>query len=182
LSTTPSTQAPSVLLLADRWAKAMGKSTKVVDVQDADGGIVPVLVVMHGDKPVLVRSRGECVSIFLLMDIPKDIADRIHRYPGHVQKRVLAALRYELLSHARTAFALRPEPLGSIAELQRIRVEQLVRISEDDPSSFNRYSDAIQEIVTTTARVFSVLAPVLPTGGDAHRADGDKAAPSSMYA
>ena len=177
----PPPNVPDVLLLAEKGARAMGNQTRLVEIAKGGRDRGGLLVVMHGDQPALVREQMECISVFILMDIPDELVVEIAKLPSEYQKRLEVNLRGALLSHGRTAFALWPIRLRSIGELRRISIEQTLRISEEDPSSFNRYADAIQEVVTTTARVSKVLAPLFASGGDSGGTSADKGVPPGMY-
>jgi len=181
LSLNDIADAPDVLLLAEIWARAMGKSTKRVSFQNPNGEGIVVLTVMHGDKQVFVHKQDECISVFALMDLPEELTSRIRAMSSQLQRRLEVGLQRELVSLGRTTFTFRPLPLESIAHLQRISVSQLIRISSGDLSSFNRYADVIQEVVTAIARAASILVPILSVKGDASGTSGDRAIPPGMY-
>lgn len=181
MSSNETADAPDVLLLAETWARGMGKVTKRVSFQTPNGGEIVVLTVMHGDKQVFVHKWNECISVFALMDIPEELTARIRTMSSHLQRRLEVGLQRELVSLGRTAFTFRPLPLESIAHLQRISVSQLIRISSGDLSSFNRYADAIQEVVTAIARAASILVPILSVKGESSGTSGDRAVPTGMY-
>jgi hypothetical protein len=120
--------------------------------------------------------------VALLIDVPPEVTKAIARTPITTRQWIEVNLRYELTSNGRTAFTLRPRTMQDITQLRRITVEQLIRISEDDPASFNRLADAIQEVVTTASRASAVLAPFPTQGNGPSDILEDGAFPSNMYA
>lgn len=181
MSSNETADAPDVLLLAENWARGMGKVTKRVSFQTPNGGEIVVLTVMHGDKQVFVHEWNECISVFALMDLPEELTTRMRAMSSQLQRRLEVGLQRELVSLGRTAFTFRPLPLESIVHLQRISVSQLIRISSGDPSSFNRFADAIQEVVTSIARAASILAPILSVSGETIGTSVERTVPPGMY-
>ncbi len=57
-----------------------------------------------------------------------------------------------------------------------------MRLSPDDPSSFNRFADAIQEVANAAARATSFLGRFVDNGGARSAGPDSGAAPAGMYA
>jgi len=173
---------PPPLTLADRWARELGKTTRLMELLDSDGSKGVVLLIVHRDHRIFIQARGECIVVTVLIEIPTEVTAAIARQSAPMKRRIEVNLRTELASNGRTAFTLRPAAMTDIEQLRRITVEQLMKVSEDDPSSFNRLADAIQEVVTTAARASAVLTPFLPTEEGAQHGPDDLGFPSNMYA
>lgn len=79
-------------------------------------------------------------------------------------------------------FRFPPKGVREAAHLDRLVVEQLIRVSRDDPGSFNRFVDAIQEVVSGTARAMAFLGSLVEeTDSGPDRGKGPTT-PSGMYA
>jgi len=173
---------PASLVIAEKWAKEMGKTTQRGEAVDDQGIKSAMLAITHGDKPVYVRENNSCISVFILIEIPSELRKKISELPKETQLKLQMGLRHELLSNARTGFAFIPPKMESMASLEKIVIEQLLRISKDSTASFNRYSDAIQEVVTTAVRAMSILGILLMTESASTGTSGDKGVPPGMYA
>lgn len=99
----------------------------------------------------------------MIMDIPETVRTRLGHLKAPVQQKLLAAFRHALMANERTAFALAPPnlPKGYMSEVTRFAVEQVIRIDERDLSSFNRFADGIQEVITTALKAASLIQPLL---------------------
>jgi len=148
---------PKELALAERWAKDAGKEVQRT-VADTPQGKIPVLIVKHGPGAVLIRMEHRCIAVFAIADVDQQMRDKLSRLGSAVQQRVLVTLTNELLSSPRTGYTLFPLGLTSIADLERISVEEVIAISNSDASSRNRLLDAIQEVVTVMVRGMRILA------------------------
>lgn len=148
---------PRELALAERWAKDAGKEVQRA-VADTPQGKIPVVVVKHADRPVLVRLERKCIAVFAIAQVDQQMREKLASLETSVQQRVLIALTDELLSSPRTGYTLSPLGLKSITNLERVSVEEVIAISETDPSSRNRFLDAIQEVVTVMVRGMRILA------------------------
>ena len=159
----------------------MGRPTRRGEL--LDGNVrSPLLFVAQGNHGVLVRDHNGCIVVFLLVEISAEAKARIASLPPPIQERGLRTLRHQLLSQTRCAFALSPSEPRTILAVDRIAVEQLIRITKDDPGSFNRYADAIQETVNAAVRAFWFLGALVTEGdlGDGRTVKGPP--PAGMYA
>lgn len=158
---------PKQLVLAEQWAKQMGKKVNRVDATLPNGKKIPILTIMHGTRAVLVSTRNEVIFIFIIIEIPEEIRNRLDKLDMAKQEKILLSLEHQLLSNARTAYRLEPQMLKKVSELKKIIVEQSIRISNKDQSSFNRFADAIQEVITVGVRamlVFGIIPPEMVSG------------------
>jgi hypothetical protein len=122
-----------------------------------DGTRQPGLLITHGAINILVREQGSCVAVFIVVKVPDDVRGKLANLMPEDKQRFYITLRGELSSNSRTAFSFIPQNLGDVGQLEALNIEQLLKISEDDVSSFNRFCDALQEIVTTTVKALSVF-------------------------
>jgi len=178
----PTATSPTeILLLTKRWVGEMGKRSRFVELQDRDGLRGAVLVVDHLGWKVFIQERSRCILVMVIVDIPRALVEKVSSMPEPIQSRLECNLRIELTSNARTAYTLRPSQAQHLSSLRRMTVEQLIRVSGDDPSSFNRLVDAIQEVVTTATRASSVLTPFLPKDDEESAGLSEDDAPLGMY-
>lgn len=157
---------PQSLILVEKWSKLMGKRTKRLKAELSDGTIIPIVTINHGNISVLVRSEYEIIVVFINAEVPYDIKNQLEKLDREKQEIILESLKQQLLSNGRTGYYLEPISTSVISELSGFTIEQRIRISSKDPSSFNRLMDAIQEVITVTIRallLFGILPSEPPT-------------------
>lgn len=139
------------------------------------------LGISHGQRTVFVSARGSSVIVWATVDLPDEFRNRLATLDVETQEKLLLTVEHALLSYGRTGFNLDPPSPRLISEVKRFTVEQTVRLSKGDSSSFNRYGDAIQEVVTAAVRVVVFLQPASqpPTTSEG---TADAKPPSGMYA
>ena len=103
--------------------------------------------------------------VFVQVKVTDDVRKKLADLAPEDKQRLLIALRGELSSNSRTGFSFIPQKFSSVDQLEAFNVEQLLKISEDDVSSFNRFCDALQEIVTTAMKAVSVFGLLVSTQG-----------------
>ncbi len=148
---------PRGLALAERWAKDAGRDVQR-GVAGTPQGDIPIIIMKHGPYSVMVRMEHKAIAVFAVAQTDQPMRDKLAGLSPDVQKRALIALTAELLSSPRTGYTVVPSGLTSIAALEQISVEEVVVISEGDPSSRNRFLDATQEVVTVMVRAGRILA------------------------
>lgn len=170
------------LELAEKWAIELGKGTVRGQLTSQDGTPQPLLVVDHAGKVVFVRQERECLVVFTLVELQPDALEKVAKLGPDLQRRVFAAFRLQLMLDGRTGYALAPAGVKRMRDVRRVAVEQILKVDRDDPATFNRYADAIQEVVTTTVRAFSVFGHLLADDGKAGGTSGvGRPPPSLMY-
>jgi hypothetical protein len=172
---------PAQLELAEKWIRQMGKEVHRVTLDRNDGGKEPALAVRQGSVTVHVRAEADCVVVFGLFPIPKEVRARLSALPGALQIKMLQALRRELLIHSRSAFGLAPPTVRDLATLEGFSIEQLLRVGDDDPSSFNRLADAIIEVTSDGLRGASVVGVALQSAGQETMNVNSKDVPDRMF-
>lgn len=148
---------PRELALAERWAKDAGREVQRATAKTPNGD-VPVLIVKHGNWAVLVRIERAAIVVFAIAQVDQEMRNRLATLDPGIQQRVLLALTTELLSSPRTGYSFVPADLKSVTALEQVSTEEVLVISESDPSSRNRFLDAIQEVVTVMVRGTRMLA------------------------
>lgn len=180
----PDEREPSwspALELAEEWASAMSMPTHRGEFEDR-GSKAPLLFVTRGTHDVYVRGQGACIIVFLVVTFSDEAKARLQRLRRPVQRRAISGLRLHLLAHARNSFSLSPEGVREAEHLNRLVVEQLIRVSRDDPASFNRFADAIQEVVAGTARAMAFLGTLVEETDHGPDRGKGPTTPSGMYA
>ena len=105
----------------------------------------------------MLPSKGVVWQYLFQSNLPEDVRKRLAQLNLGRQAAIPIAFMGELLSNTRTGFAFVPQKFGSIDQLQRFAVQQLLKILEDDVGSFNRFYDAVQETVTVAVKAMSVF-------------------------
>jgi len=170
------------MALAAEWARAMGRTVQDVELVASDAARKePALGISHGPRTVFVRPHGGSIAIWLPIEIPAELRKKLATLDDATQEKFLLTVHHTLLGYGRTGYSMRPSSVRLISEVESISVEQEIRISRADLSSFNRFGDAIQEVVTAAVRVVATLQPAssLPATGPG---TADTKPPSAMYA
>jgi hypothetical protein len=152
---------PTSLALAEKWAKEMGRKTqRILSDPSSDGTRVPLLMITHGIVPVCVGEDKTCVNVYIQVKLPTEVRAKLATLAPEDKQRLLITFIGELSSNSRAGFSFIPQNLTSVEQLEIFTVAEVLKISEDDISSFNRFCDALQETVTTASkatRVFGLL-------------------------
>jgi hypothetical protein len=172
---------PPQLVLAQRWAVALSRETRSANLVGPDGRAEIVLLVAHGPRDLTVRATGTCITVSLAVEFAKEVRDTFGGLPRSAQLRALRAVRTRLFQQPRTSFSIDPPGAVSIVQVTRVVVEQTFRISEDDPSSFNRFAEGLQEVTAAAVGGFARLGAFMG-GGSNDRPGPREPAPAGMYA
>ncbi len=154
---------PPKLGLAEKYCKKLGRKYQYVEAE-SNNETITLLAVSHGSRPVFVRQEKDSIIIFIQIDIPDEMKTIFQKLNPELGEKILISLKHELLSQERTGFSLLPQGINKLSELEGFTVQQQIVISEKDPSSINRFADAIQEVVTVTVRALLIL-NLLPKDG-----------------
>lgn len=146
------------LALAEKWIKETGRPTdRVLGDPLPDGTRLPLLLITHGNYKVLIIEQNGSLFIQASTQIPVDVRTKLAVLTDETKQKVLIALNGELSSSSRTGYSFHPSDARAINDIQGFLVQQLLRISENDISSFNRLCDSIQEVVTVLGKGIRVL-------------------------
>jgi len=158
-----STQFGPSLALAEKWTIETGRKTQRTQSDPLhDGTRIPLLVITHGVYSVHVREQGPCIIVGVQIRINADKRAKFATLTPEVKQRLLLALRGELSSNTRNMFSYFPQMLTGLELLEAITVEQLLKISDESVTSFNRFCDAIQEVVTVAGKAAVILGLFTP--------------------
>ena len=172
---------PVQLVLAEQWAAELFRDAWRVVAASQDGQGEAVLLIAHGSHDLSVRAMGTCIAVALVVEFGPEVHDALAALPTPKQRRALQAVRSHLLQQQRTSFAIEPPGAVATAEVTRVAVEQVLRISRDDPSSFNRFADGLQEVAAAAAGALARLGAFVEEGANDRRGPRDPA-PPGMYA
>jgi len=86
------------------------------------------------------------------MAVPASLRAILSRLGEDSQRQLNDAIQAALLSNPRTAFQFSGDP-KSVTSIEVIQLEQVFRLDEQDRSSFNRFADAVQELVVGLNKV-----------------------------
>jgi hypothetical protein len=104
-----------------------------------------------------------------MQDVPKEVKDRLAKLSPELQQQVLVTFVDRLLRHPRSGYAVQPVGFKGLHQMDRWVVTQVVRVDEEDPGTFQRFADALQEVATVFMGAGMVLAAVMqrpPPGAD----------------
>lgn len=146
------------LTVAEEWIRETGRETKRdLSPPLPDGKRIPLLVISHGLIKVLAREQGSCLIVSVAMPVHDAIRKKLSGLTPEDKQKVMIALRGELSSNSRGWYGYSPADATSLDQMQSFYVEQLLKVSKDDPSSFNRLCDAIQEVVGVAVKGLTIL-------------------------
>ena len=145
------------LLLAKSIAEEMGRKTQHGKAATREGKEVPILLVSHGDKWVMVRQDGNVAVEFTHIDIPDEIKTKLQKLPKEIQERIMRAMKVAILSKGRIGWIYTPPGATAVGDLRAIILAQVIRLSRSDQSCYNRFADAIQELVNATIEQMLIL-------------------------
>jgi hypothetical protein len=152
------TVAPSpALRLAAKWARHRRDPTEWGRASFGTGAPEMVLRIRHGAVPLLVRDLGKCLTVLGIVDLSPEVRTWIAALAPAERERFLLGLRLQLMSCPRIGFSWGTIETPGQNMPERIALDQTLQISEDDPASFNRLCDAIQETETVLLRALEYL-------------------------
>ena len=145
------------LQLAEEWARAKGDQVDHGAGIFEPGRVEPVLRVHHGPAPIYVRDMGRCLQVVGTLALPAEFRASLRAMDEAARAGALSDLREALMACPRVGFTLSPRTATDITEIAVVSVDQTLRISASDPSTFNRFADAIQEAETILLRVADLV-------------------------
>ncbi|MFZ0699701.1 MAG: DUF2299 family protein [Thermoplasmata archaeon] len=185
MSTPPAErEKPQLLQVAERWAKAAGRDVKwgSFKVGSPEASFQSMLVIQQGSIAVFVRCQADALVVFVVADLPMEARQKIATLSSELRSKMLIHLRQELLSVPRNGFAVFPPTLMSIDQLERFIVEQTLVIDEHDPSTRNRFLDAVMEVTVGAMRAAQVIASLgQPLLGSSPGTSGSRQAADAMF-
>ncbi len=145
-------QTPS-LRLAIKWAEHRGDGVSVGAAVYPNGRVEPVVRVHHGPAPIYIRDLGKCLLVMGYLEVPEAVRVKLAAAPSEERSAFLYELREILMSCPRIGFALAPGGVSESGRIERVGLDQTLQVAENDPGSFNRFCDAVQETETVLLRV-----------------------------
>jgi hypothetical protein len=158
----------------------MGRQVRRAEHLDTNGGAEPILLVAQGSFDLTIRVQGVCIAVALVVDVSAETRGQFARMAARLQGKALLALRAHLFQQPRTSARIEPAGAETIGAVERLVVEQIIRIATDDPSSFNRLADGLQEVASAAAGAFSKVGAIVGAATEgADRQPGPP--PTGMY-
>ncbi len=173
--------AHNQLSLAEKWAKQLGNKVNIGEISLKDGSKIPILAIDHGGKLVLISEEDDTINIVINIDVPEEVRKKIGAIDKDTAHKMLISLQNQLMSNARTAYMMNPNKFKNLSEVKTISIQQRIKISAKDSCSFNRFADAIQEVVTVAVKamlIYGIISNTQSTSGDQKPLQP----PDSMYA
>ena len=130
----------------------------VTDEQGTDphGQVVPAIGIQHGPAKILVVERDGFLTMVAQIDIPAPMRESLSRFGIQLQEKMLETLKLAFMDVPRVGWTILPPSSTRIDQVERVLITELLRISESDIGSFNRFCDAIQELTTLVVRAIQV--------------------------
>jgi hypothetical protein len=158
------------LELAEKWLVSSGKVCKGVVGKAPDGSEIAGLEIQHGAFGVLAFQLPEMPGALVLramVTLPAPLRTSIARLSDDAARDLFVGLRQALQSGDRTGYAILPPTMAGVRDVTGYYAEQVLRLDESDPGSFNRLLDAIQELVVVITRANGMFQTVvgIPTQG-----------------
>jgi hypothetical protein len=172
------------LATSKRWAEALGNKVEVAKGKAPDGAEVELLQIQRGQFVVLVlEPRPGILEIDCPQDLPREVKDRLSGLTPELKQQVLLTFLDRLLRHPRSGYAFNPPQISSLDQIDRWLVTQSVVIDDKDPSAFQRFADAIQEVISVFMGAGMILAAVMqkPPPGATSGSAASVQPPSGMY-
>ncbi len=155
----PSTLPPH-LDLAVKWAQELGNTAVVISGTYPDGRVIPAIAIKHGMFTVVCREGEGGLHLQGIMDIPPEARSQLRSLDAGSQSKLLTTLKGALMDNPRSGFGFFPVEFKHVYELQKISLDQVVRLVSDDAGTFNRFADAIQELATGMYKAAMVFGPL----------------------
>ncbi len=168
------------LALAEKWAKQLGNKVERGEATLVTGKKVPLLNITHGNKPIFVHEANEIITVWINIGIPEEVREKIKTLDPASSQKMLISLKSQLLSNARTGFRMNPSNYKEFSEIKDFTVEQRIKIK--DIGSFNRFADAIQEVVTVAVKALLVYGIISTTESTTSDQKPPQPPPEGMYA
>ncbi len=121
-------------------------------IVDSQGKPYPAVKIMVGDIAVLVVELGSHFEVAVQFDIPDADSKLLEEQHPDTKNRLLTILKREM-QEGRTGYAINTDQKG----IHAIKLVQKVLVSASDPTSIQRFQDAIQEVVVVACRCGAVL-------------------------
>ena len=182
-SENPSAGSPEVtpsLRRAEKWARHRRDGASWGWGVFGGTAREPLLRIHHGSAPIFVRDLGKCLMVLGYVDVVPEVRQAIGRAPAEEREEFRVGLQGELMACPRIGYVFLPTPLHDLAALERIALDQTLQIAENDPASFNRFCDAIQETETALLRVTEFLRQFLRAEAPSVYSSGSPA-PTEIY-
>lgn len=150
------TQTPS-LRLAVKWAQHRGDAVSIGAAVYPNGRVEPVVRIHHGPAPIYVRDLGKCLLVMGYLEVSDVVRQKLAAAPEEERSAFLHAMREILMSCPRIGFAIAPAGTTRPERIERVGIDQTIQIAENDPGSFNRFCDAVQETETVLLRFTELM-------------------------
>ncbi len=169
------------LLLAEKWAHHRHDATSRGGAVFGQGDVEPVLQIYHGSAPIVVRDLGKCLMVLGAFEFAPETRARLNEASPGERGMFFSELEEILMSCPRIGYSLGPHGVTDARDVRQVVLDQTLQISENDPSSFNRFSDAIQETETVLLRASGFVKEFSQTVIGEPRYSSRTPAPSELY-
>jgi len=146
-----------------------------VELEKPDGTKAPGLLISHGQHKILIAVEGlDYITINYRIDLLEADQDKLSRMDSQEYVKLTNIIKRALIAgKSGFNFALRTgtDIIKSISIVQRMKVAQT------DPSTFNHFSDSMQEIVNEGFMVAMILGATFRESKE----QSISSAPESMY-
>lgn len=163
------------LELARKWLIQLNCGVEVMPADLSVGRPFTALGVTRAMSKFLVFETEKGVLVVTLLVSPgTDVRDVANSLSHEAQVKMLDLVKSTLISDPRTGFDIIPADAARIGAVQAIRLEQLMRIDDGSVSSFNKFEDSIQSVVSGAVRVSNLYIAAFRPAGAARDKKGEK--------
>lgn len=176
----PSPALPAQLALANRWAQSLGMTTRTITGTGPSGETLSGLEI-HRANVVLVAFSPPGADAFIILkmtvNVPAALRATVGRMGEDTRRQLTEDIYSALQSNSRSGYQVVPPNTVDFSQMEQISLEQVMRLDENDATSFNRFADGIQELVSGYSRVGRRIATYvsLPQGEGTSRLRSDPA-------
>ena len=162
--------------LIRRWSLQLDNTIdSEIELEKSDGARVPGLLISHGQHKILIAIEGlDYVTLTYRIDLAETDQEKLSKMDPQEYLKLTSIIKRALIA-GKSGFNLLLKEGTSI--FKSISIVQRMKVSQTDPSTFNHFSDSIQEIVNEGFMVAMILGATFRES----KGQSISSAPESMY-
>lgn len=142
--------------LLRRWVLQLENTIdSEVELEKVDKTKIPGLLISHGQHKIFIAIEGiDYISVTYRIDLSEEDQGKLARMPAQDYMKLSSIMKRALIA-GKSGFTFVLKEGTNI--IKSIIIIQRMKISQSDPSTFNHFSDSIQEIVNEGFMVAMLL-------------------------
>ncbi len=142
------------LALARRWFVTLGAKVEDIPADEKAGRPWPSIGVDLGRVGLdAVEDPSATISLIMTIQLAPQVREAAKKLGSENQQKVFLVLRQGLMDNPRLAWSFAPQSSATLSDLDKIVFWERFRLSGDDAESFNRFLDALQELMTASTKI-----------------------------